>query len=128
MNRTILEDYTEVPYLGLRLSNNISWARYICNLSSKLSQKLGVLKGEDKVPKEMLNNVYKTIIQPHIDYCITVWGYVPYVHIDNIQRIQCRAARLVSGVFDYTYLDQVICRLIYMTTGACRKGMHQWSA
>ncbi len=26
-----------------------------------------------------------------------------------------------------TYLDHDICRLIYMTTGACPNGMHQWS-
>ena len=56
-------------------------------LSSKWSQKLGVLKRlKDKVPKEMLDIVSKTIIQPHIDYCITVWGYGPDVHIDKIQR------------------------------------------
>ncbi len=40
-------------------------------------------------------------MQPHIDCCITVWGYAPDVHIDKIQRIQCRAARLLSGVFDW---------------------------
>ena len=90
----ILEEYTEMSYLGLLLSQNLSWANYISNLSSKLSQKLGVLsRVKDKVPKDMLNVVYKTIIQPHIDYCITVWGYAPNVHTDKIQRIQCRTAR-----------------------------------
>ncbi len=53
----------------------------------------------------MLNIVYKTIIQPHIDYCVTVWGYAPDVHIDKIKRIQCRAARLVSGIFDWDVHD-----------------------
>ncbi len=49
----------------------------------------------------MLDIAYNNIIQSHIDYCITVCGYAPDVHIDKIQRIQCRAARLVSGVFDW---------------------------
>ncbi len=48
----------------------------------------------------MLNIAYKAIIQPHIGYCITVWGYAPDVHIDKIQRMQCRAACLVHGIFD----------------------------
>ena len=56
---------------------------------------------KDKVPKGMLDIVYKTIIQPHIDYCINVWGDAPDVHIDKIQCIQCRAADLVSGVVDW---------------------------
>ncbi len=29
MNQNILEDYAEVPPLGLMLSKNLSWARYI---------------------------------------------------------------------------------------------------
>ena len=33
----------------------------------------------------MLDIVYKTIIQPHIDYCVTVWAYARDVHIYKIQ-------------------------------------------
>ncbi len=44
MNQNILEDYAEISHPGLLLSKIRSWARSICNLSSKLSQKLGVLK------------------------------------------------------------------------------------
>ncbi len=49
----------------------------------------------------MLNTVYQTLIPAHTDYCITVWAFAPVVHIDRIQRIawQCRAARLMSGIF-----------------------------
>ncbi len=99
MNQNILKIISNKP--SNNTSNNLSWGIYICNFSSKSSQKLGVLKRvKYKVPiKVMLDIVYKTIIQPHIDYCVTVWGFAPDVHIDKIQRIQCRAPRLVSRVF-----------------------------
>ncbi len=50
----------------------------------------------------MLEKVYNTIIQPNIDYCITVWGYAPNVHINKVQHVQSpqdRAARIVSANF-----------------------------
>ncbi len=36
-------------------------------------------------------------MQSHIDYCITIWGYAPDVHIGKVQRLQNRVARIVSG-------------------------------
>ncbi len=48
----------------------------------------------------MLNVIYKTVIQPHIDYCITVWGYVPDIYLDKVQRIQNRK-RIITGNYDW---------------------------
>ena len=61
--------------------------------------------------------------QPHVDYCITVWGYGPDVHIDTIQYIQCRAARLASGVFDWNVRAiDIIRRLGAVLMYRCLKG------
>ncbi len=40
--------------------------------------------------------------KPHIDFCLTVWGYAPDMYIDEVQRMQIRAARVVSGVYDWS--------------------------
>ena len=45
--------------------------------------------------------VYTTIIQPHIDYCLTVWGYAPKYQIQRVQRLQNKIFRLITG--DYSY-------------------------
>ncbi len=90
-------------YLSLYLSNDLSWAKHIDKLCTKLSQKVAILgRIKSKVPKVMLERVYKTIIQPNIDYCITVWGYATNVHISKVQSLQNRAARIVSGNYDWT--------------------------
>ncbi len=47
---------------------------------------------QTKVPKSLLNVIYKMVIRPHIAYCITVWGYAPVVHIDKVQRLQNSSA------------------------------------
>ena len=45
--------------------------------------------------------MYKTYIQPKIEYTLTLWGNAPYGSIRKIQRLQNRAARYISGNFDY---------------------------
>ena len=56
---------------------------------------------KQKVPQWLLSVIYQTTIQPHIDYCITVWDYAPDISINKIQVLQNRAARIVCDNFDW---------------------------
>ena len=49
----------------------------------------------------MLAYIYISIIQPKIDYATTLWGYTCQQNLHKIQRLQNRAARIVSGKYDY---------------------------
>ena len=53
------------------------------------------------LPKDILNTIYLTIVQPDIDYCLSLWGNSADVYINRIQLMQNRAARIVSGIFDW---------------------------
>ena len=44
---------------------------------------------------------YTSIIQPNIDYAISIWGYTTAHNINKVQRLQNRAARILTGSFDY---------------------------
>ena len=46
-------------------------------------------------------------IQPTIDYAITVWGNTTLANINNVQRIQDYAARIVMNEFDYVNIRGV---------------------
>ncbi len=63
-----------------------------------------------KVPKSLLNDIYKTVIQPHIEHCLTVWGF------DKVQHLQNRVARIVSGNYDWTILSTDIIKLLNWQT------------
>ena len=47
------------------------------------------------VPKTTLTKVYNAIILPHFDYCSLVWDN-DYL-IDKLQKLQNRAARVITG-------------------------------
>ena len=46
----------------------------------------------------MLMLIYTRIIQPKFEYAITIWRYTCDNNIHNIQRLQNRTARIVTGV------------------------------
>ena len=47
---------------------------------------------------------YKTYIQPHIDYCNTVWGGTSQVNLNRIFRLQKRACKII---LDYNVVNVV---------------------
>ena len=53
------------------------------------------------LPSQMLMYIYMSIIQPKIDYAISIWGYATAHNINKVQRLQNRAARILTGNFDY---------------------------
>ncbi len=60
------------------------------------------MKLKYKLPAEQLNIIYQSIIQPHVDYCISVWGQTSESNITLLKRLQNRAARIITVAYDWT--------------------------
>ena len=50
------------------------------------------------LPKETLDTLYKTLVEPHFRYCNIVWGRCNQTQLDKLQQLQNRAARAVAKV------------------------------
>ena len=91
-----------VKYLGIHLDDNLSWKHHIDELCAKLSPKLGTLSRLSHIlPSHLLNIIYNTTIQPHIDYGLPLWGHTYPTYIAKIQHYQNRAARLVAKKYSF---------------------------
>ena len=78
-----------IASLGIRIRNY---------LSSKLSRALGFLKFAKKfVPKDALIKMYHGIVEPHFRYCGFVWGGCRGTRLQTIQKLQSRAAKIVTN-------------------------------
>ena len=99
---TPLSQVPTCPYLGVQLDQHLKWDAHIQKLCHKVSQKLAVLCRLRKVlDKNMLRKQYLSCIQPCIDYAVSVWGSCTEHNKDMIARLQRRAARIVTGDFDF---------------------------
>ncbi len=97
-----LECKSSARYLGVHPDSSIKWAEHIKHVCNTISPKIGLLrKLKHNLPIECVEQVYKSTIQPHIDYCITVWGFAPNKYVDKVQRMQNRAARIITGNYNW---------------------------
>ena len=101
LNGNSLQQCTSTKLLGVYIDENLKFHNHIQNLKSEISPKIGIIhRLRSLLPCHSLNKIYLAIIQPHIDYCLTVWGPSLKTNITSIQRIQNRCARAVTGLFD----------------------------
>ena len=91
-----------IKYIGVDIDNVLSWDMQTYSISKKLVfiiSRLSRLK--PVLPSQMPMYIYTSIIQPKIDYTISVWGYTTAHNINTVQWLQNRAASILTGNFDY---------------------------
>ena len=89
-----------MKYIGVDIDNVLSWKLQTNSISKKLVfiiSRLSRLK--PVLPSQML--IYTSIIQPKIDYALSIWGYTTAHNINKVQQLQNRVARILTGNFDY---------------------------
>ena len=89
LNDDRLNMITNDKVLGIVLDNNLTWSQHINKVCKKITSNLWLLariKDYLNIPHRV--QFYKTYIQPHIDYCNTVWGGTSQVNLNRIFRLQ----------------------------------------
>ena len=93
-------------YLGVTISDDLSWGTHIDNITKRANQTLGFLKRNIRVHiKDLKSSAYKTLVRPQLEYASTV-SPPPPTHtatdIQKVEAVQRRAARWVYKDYNYT--------------------------
>ena len=87
-----------VKYLGVQIDRHLSWDAHIHFVRSKVSRAIGFLKYAKKLlPQDTLYKMYRGIVEPHLRYCCSVWGACGGTRLQVLQKLQNRAARIVTN-------------------------------
>ena len=90
-----LEKVTCVKSLGIFIDENLRWQAHIDKLSKTFPS--GAIKRiRDFVPTPTLHCIYNALIQSQFDYCNIVWGNCGKTLFDRLQKLQNRAARVLT--------------------------------
>ena len=74
------------------------WDEHTKALRSRISRSLGFIKYAKKLlPKDTLSQVYRSIVEPHFRYCCSEWGSCGDSRLLMLQKLQNRAARIVTN-------------------------------
>ncbi len=102
INGTCLKQVNSTRYLGTIIDEHLTWNEQVGALCRSLSYKVSQLARLKKsTPNDIIIRIYNSVIQPCFDYAVTIWGNSTKSNISKIQRIQNRAARIITGNFDY---------------------------
>ena len=95
----VIEWVSEFKYLGLTLSNKMSYATHIENISTKVSQYIGVFYSINKiVPRHILLLLYFSYVVPHLTLHIILWGAAPEYLINKLAIKQNKILRAILNI------------------------------
>ena len=85
-------------YLGIQVDRNLDWKDHIKALSSKISRAIGLLRhAKVFLPQDTLKTLYTGIVEPHFRFCCSVWGNCGAMEKNQLQKLQNRAARILTS-------------------------------
>ena len=112
--QTSLVQVSQVKDLGVWLTNSLTPTLQCQKAANKAMQVMGMVRRSFKyLTKEFFLLLYKSLIRPHLEYCIPSWS--PYLakDIDLFEKIQHCATKLVSDISSLAYTDRLRCLGLY---------------
>ena len=89
------------PYLGVTLSEDLSWSKHIDNITNKAFSTIGFLRRNLRCcPRECRRSAFISLVRSTVEYSSVVWDPHLKGDIDKLEKVQKRAARFVTQ--DYT--------------------------
>ena len=93
LNNIAITKVDTFNYLGILLDSNLSWKSHTDMLVLKISTLIGVLHRVKKYfPKSILITIYKSLITPHLNYGLLLWGN----RRSSVNILQKKAIRVVN--------------------------------
>ena len=108
MNEQKLAEITEEKDLGVIISNDLKVSKQCGKAASKGNQILGLIKRTIiSRKKKVLLNLYKTLVRPHLEYCIQAWRPHLVKDIEKLEKVQRRATRMIEECSGKSYKDRI---------------------
>ena len=103
INEHPLDITDQHDYLGVRLHSSMAWSHHIQLKVNKATKVLNFIKRTlHKCTKEVKETAYFTLVRPVLEYAAIIWDPYQQYLIDDIEKIQRRAARWVMGDYRFT--------------------------
>ena len=93
-----LERVNSFKYLGVILSEKLSWTAHIGHLVTKISRASYIIsKLRHYVDLNSLKMIYYSLVYPHLIYCITSWGKAPISVLQPLEILQRKLIRIMTN-------------------------------
>ena len=100
---------TQQQDLGVTFSADMNVSEQCGIAASKGNQILGLIRRNVMYKeKQLIVPLYKSIVIPHLEYCIHAWRLYRKKDIDKLKRIQRSATKIIPELRDLTYESRLL--------------------
>ena len=104
MGDTVLNTTLKEKDLGLTISSDMKVSEQCGIAAAKGNQILGLIRRNIVYKeKELIIPLYKTIVRPHLEYCIQAWRPYRKKDFDMLERVQRRATKMIPKLRNISY-------------------------
>ena len=104
MGDTVLNTTVKEKDLGLTISADMKVSEQCAIAPAKGNQILGLIRRNIVYKeKELIIPLYKTIVRPHLEYCIQAWRLFRKKDIDILERVQRRSPKMIQKLRNISY-------------------------
>ena len=105
-----IEKVSTFKYLGVWLSDNLSWSTHVEKSSKNALKKSGLIyrRFSRYSSKDCLQQLYLSFVRPHLEYAVPVWDPHCLSHVNTLERVQKFSLRMIHRAWkeDYDILLQ----------------------
>lgn len=94
----VLENVIHHKHLGITLQSNLKWDNHITEIITKVNKRLDIMTClKYKLDRKTLEKMYFAFIRPIIEYGNNIWSNCNAKQTEDIEKLQKRAARVITG-------------------------------
>jgi ribonuclease P/MRP protein subunit RPP40 len=120
MNGNDLEVIQEERDLGVIVQSDLKVSAQCAKVVKTANRVLGMVRRTFECrSKDIILNLYKSLVRPHLEYCVQAWSPHLRKDIELIERVQHRATKMIHGFAKYSYEKRLA--ILGMTTLETRR-------
>ena len=108
INDVVLGSVVEEKDLGVLIRNDLKVSNQCSKAVCTANKVLGMIRRSFTCrSKVVIRTLYKSLVRPHLEYCMQAWRPYLVKDIEALERVQKRATRLIGGFDRFSYEDRL---------------------
>jgi hypothetical protein len=110
INNNVLADVIEERDLGVIIQDNLKVSEQCSKVVKTANCILGMIRRSfENKSSDIILPLYKSLVRPHLEYCVQAWRPHLVKDIKLIEGVQHRATRMMTDLYGKTYEQRLKC-------------------